>query len=76
MYRSYYSEMGGAGTAPEVPARSREPAADTGNVTTFRRLPAKPKPGASGPNVKHPLPVALVFGCLVVVYVAIRYLWR
>jgi hypothetical protein len=76
MYRSYYAEMGGAGTAPEVPARSREPAADTGNVTAFRRLPAKPKPGASGTSAKRPLPVALIFGCLVVIYVAIRYYWR
>src|SRR5271155_2232458 len=31
MYRSYYAEMGGAGAAPEVPARSREPVTDTGN---------------------------------------------
>ncbi|KWV45428.1 hypothetical protein AS156_23750 [Bradyrhizobium macuxiense] len=76
MYRTYYSEMGGAGAAPEVPARSREPVADSGNVTAFRRLPAKPKPGASGPNAQRPLPVALIFGCLVVVYVAIRYYWR
>ncbi|WP_426443327.1 hypothetical protein [Bradyrhizobium genosp. P] len=73
MYRSYYAEMGGAGAAPEVPARSREPVTDTGNVTAFRRLPAKPK---SGPNAKRPLPVALIFACLVVVYVAIRYYWR
>ncbi|WP_249148457.1 hypothetical protein [Bradyrhizobium jicamae] len=73
MYRSYYAEMGGAGTAPEVPARSREPSTDTGNVTAFRRLPSKPK---QDPNAKRPLPVALIFGCLVVVYVAIRYYWR
>ena len=76
MYRTYYAEMGGAGAAPEVPARSREPVTETGNVTAFRRLPAKPKPGATGPNARRPLPVALIFGCLVVVYVAIRYYWR
>lgn len=76
MYRSYYAEMGGAGAAPEVPARLREPVTDTGTVTAFRRLPAKSKPGASGPNAKRPLPVALIFACLVVVYVAIRYYWR
>ncbi len=75
MYQAYYVEMGGAGTPPEVPARAREPAADTGNVTAFRRLPAKPKT-ASGSNAKRPLPVALIFACLVVVYVGIRYYWR
>ncbi|QPF88124.1 hypothetical protein IC762_15050 [Bradyrhizobium genosp. L] len=74
MYRSYYAEMGGAGKPPEVPARSREPVADHGNVTAFRRLPAKAKP--TDPNAKRPLPVALIFACLVVVYVAIRYYWR
>jgi hypothetical protein len=76
MYRTYYVEMGGAGTPPELPARAREPAADTGNVTTFRRLPAKSKNGSSGPNAKPRLPVALIFACLVVVYVGIRYYWR
>jgi hypothetical protein len=76
MYRSYYAEMGGAGTAPEIPARARETSNDTGNVTAFRRLPAKPKQGAAGANAKRPLPVALIFGCLVVVYVAIRMYWR
>lgn len=75
MYRSYYAEMGGAGQAPEVPARSREPVADSGNVTAFRRLPAR-KTNASGPNAKRPMPVALIFACLVVVYVAIRYYWK
>ena len=76
MYRTYYAEMGGAGKAPEVPARSREPAADTGNVTAFRRLPATKKTATSAPNAKRPMPVALIFACLVVVYVAIRYYWR
>lgn len=74
MYRSYYAEMGGAGKPPEVPARAREPVADSGNVTAFRRLPAKAK--STDPNAKRPLPVALIFACLVVVYVAIRYYWR
>jgi len=76
MYRSYYAEMGGAGKPPEVPARLREPVADTGNVTAFRRLPAKPKSGASAPGARRPMPVALIFACLVVVYVAIRYYWK
>jgi hypothetical protein len=76
MYKSYYAEMGGAGTPPEIPARSSEAAPDSGNVTAFRRPPAKPKAGASGPQAKPRLPVALIFACLVVVYVGIRYYWR
>jgi hypothetical protein len=52
-----------------------EPVAD--NVTAFRRPPARSKTTAStDPNAKPRLPVALIFACLVVVYVAIRYLWR
>jgi hypothetical protein len=76
MYKSYYAEMGGAGTAPEIPARSSDAAPDSGNVTAFRRPPAKPKVTASGPTGTRPLPVALIFACLVVVYVGIRYYWR
>jgi len=74
MYRSYYSEMGGGGAPPDLPAHRSEPAAD--NVTAFRR-PA-PKPAAAHPNgtTKPRLPVALIFICLVVVYVGIRYFWR
>jgi hypothetical protein len=74
MYKSYYSEMGGVGTPPDVPTGPSEPVAD--NVTAFRRPPARPKPTASGANTKPKLPVALIFACLVVVYVAIRYFWR
>ncbi|MGQ0687043.1 hypothetical protein [Bradyrhizobium sp.] len=79
MYRSYYAEMGGGGAPPDIPARQSEPAPD--NVTAFRR-PApkpKPKPAASYPSgqaTKPRLPVALIFICLVVVYVGIRYLWQ
>ncbi len=40
MYKSYYAEMGGSGTPPEIPSRASEPATDTGNVTAFRRPPA------------------------------------
>jgi hypothetical protein len=76
MYKSYYAEMGGAGTAPEIPARSSDAAPDSGNVTAFRRPPVKPKVAASGPAAARPLPVALIFTCLVVVYVGIRYYWR
>jgi hypothetical protein len=75
MYKTYYAEMGGVGTPPEMPIAPSEPVAD--NVTAFRRPPARPKATASAdPNAKPRLPVALIFACLVVVYVAIRYLWR
>jgi hypothetical protein len=76
MYRSYYAEMGGSGAPPEVPSRAAEPVADAGNVTAFRRPAPKPKPTASGAATRPRLPVALIFACLVVVYVGIRYYWR
>ena len=53
MYKSYYAEMGGAGTPPEVPARSRQSVRRSGNVTAFRRPPAKPKAGASGLRTRN-----------------------
>jgi len=77
MYRSYYSEMGGGGAPPEIPSRQSEPAA--GNVTAFRRPAPKPKQGTVYPAntaAKPKLPVALIFICLVAVYVGIRYFWR
>jgi hypothetical protein len=76
MYRSYYAEMGGSGAPPEIPSRAAEPVADAGNVTAFRRPAPKPKPTASGAATRPRLPVALIFACLVVVYVGIRYYWR
>src|SRR4029079_3347555 len=76
MYKSYYIEMCGPETPPEIPARAGIGAADPGNVTAFRRPPPRPKPAASGPATKPRLPVALIFACLVVVYVGIRYYWR
>ncbi|WP_456843360.1 hypothetical protein [Bradyrhizobium sp. USDA 4486] len=80
IYKAYYAEMGGAGTAPDVRPRQAEPAAD--NVTAFRRPAPKPKkasffgPATSSGSQKRPLPVALIFACLVVVYVGIRLYWR
>ena len=71
LYRSYYAKMGGVGDAPDVPARRT--IRSTGNVTAFKRPPPqRPKP-SSGPTAKPRLPVALIFACLVVVYVGIRY---
>lgn len=84
MYAAYYKEMGGAGTPPEVrsaPAAPTAPVAD--NVTAFRRPPARPKPSSfrspfnfGRQGQKQQLPVALIFTCLVIVYVSIRYFWR
>jgi hypothetical protein len=73
VYRSYYKEMGGNGAPPDVKAHSSDPV--TGNVTAFRRPPApQPKSIASGGSGAKPrLPVALIFACLVVVYVGVRY---
>jgi hypothetical protein len=75
MYKSYYAEMGGVGTPPDVRSGPNEPVTD--NVTAFKRPPApRPKPANSGPAAKPRLPVALIFCCLAVVYVGIRYFWR
>jgi hypothetical protein len=77
MYSTYYAEMGGVGTPPEMRSAPKEPVVD--NVTAFRRPPAtRPKSTVTGggSNAKPQLPVALIFACLVVVYVAIRYYWR
>lgn len=76
MYKTYYAEMGGVGTPPEVRFAPAEPVAD--NVTAFRKPPTRPKPTAAArPTDARPkLPVALIFICLCVVYVSIRYFWR
>jgi hypothetical protein len=71
LYRSYYREMGGSGAAPDIRAHSSDPATD--NVTAFKRpLVQRPKT-TSGSDAKPRLPVALIFACLVVVYVGFRY---
>ena len=76
VYKAYYAEMGGVGTPPDVrPQRQNEPVAD--NVTAFRRPTPKAKPQAAfGVGGKPQLPVALIFACLVVVYVGIRFFWK
>jgi hypothetical protein len=74
IYKRYYGEMGGAGAAPDIKASSNGQATD--NVTAFKRPPvAKARP-RGGPDAKPRLPVALIFTCLAVVYVAFRYFWR
>jgi hypothetical protein len=74
MYKTYYAEMGGAGTPPDVRTGPNEPVTD--NVTAFKRPVQRPKPVNSGPQAKPRLPVALIFCCLIVVYVGVRYFWR
>jgi hypothetical protein len=75
IYRSYYTEMGGIGVPPDVKAHSTGPATD--NVTAFKRPPApRLKSASPGSDAKPRLPVALIFACLVVVYVGIRYFLR
>jgi hypothetical protein len=71
IYRSYYADMGGAGVAPDVRAYSSDPVTD--NVTAFKRPPVQRPRTAGGPQAKPRLPVALIFACLVVVYVGVRY---
>jgi hypothetical protein len=63
--------MGGTGVPPDVKAYSSDPI--TGNVTAFRRPPAPKPKSAAGSEAKPQLPVALIFACLVVVYVGVRY---
>jgi hypothetical protein len=73
MYRAYYAEMGGKGTAPDVRSQPSQPVTD--NVTAFKR-PAPQKTRKTGSDGKPRLPVALIFACLCVVYVGFRYYWR
>jgi hypothetical protein len=75
VYRRYYAEMGGTGTAPDVRAPASDPPV-ANNVTAFRRPTAKRPQPATGSAAKPRLPVALIFACLVVVYVGIRYYLR
>jgi hypothetical protein len=75
LYKNYYADMGGVGTPPDVRPRINGPVAD--NVTAFKRPPARlAKPPASGPETRSRLPVALIFACLLVVYVGLRYFWQ
>ncbi|HEV7600352.1 MAG TPA: hypothetical protein VGO49_08835 [Bradyrhizobium sp.] len=76
VYKSYYAEMGGTGTPPDV--RSGPDGQVTDNVTAFKKRPLtrRPKPISSAAPARPRLPVALIFACLVVVYVGFRYFWR
>ena len=74
MYKTYYSEMGGVGTPPEVRPRKAEPVRD--NVTAFRRPAVRPRASPGAPAQTARLPAVLIFVSLVLVYVAVRYFWQ
>lgn len=76
IYQSYYEEMGGAGQAPEVKPRATGTSQAGDNVTAFKRPPPQRPRTNSGQQARPRLPVALIFICLAIVYVGIRYLWR
>ncbi|MBS0242983.1 MAG: hypothetical protein JSS20_12460 [Proteobacteria bacterium] len=77
MYKSYYAGMGGAGTPPDIQSVPKDRIVETDNVTAFRRpAPQRPKPANSGTPAKPRLPVPLIFICLCIVYVGIRYYMR
>jgi hypothetical protein len=71
LYKSYYAKMGGVGEAPDVPGRSNRQVKD--NVTAFKRPPPQRLQAERAQPAKPRLPVALIFACLIVVYVGIRY---
>jgi hypothetical protein len=78
VYGAYYSEMGGAGAAPEPKART---AATEGKAARPQGRP-KPQPGLSAarhstrPTIRKSLPALLIFAGLVALIVAYRLLTR
>jgi hypothetical protein len=74
VYSAYYSEMGGAGAAPEPKARSA-----TTEAKVVQRRP-KPQPGPSAarhstrPMIRKSLPALLIFASMVALIVAYRFL--
>jgi hypothetical protein len=76
VYSAYYSEMGGAGAAPEPKARS---ATTEGKVVRLQRRP-KLQPGLSAarhstrPMIRKSLPALLIFASMVALIVEYRFL--
>src|SRR3977135_1152412 len=76
VYSAYYSEMGGAGVAPDPKART---ATTAGKVVRLQRRP-KPQPGLSAarhstrPMIRKSLPALLIFAGMVGLIVAYRCL--
>ena len=81
VYSAYYSEMGGAGAAPEPKARSAaaEGATTEGKVVRRQRRP-KPQPGllaarhSTRSMTPKSLPALLIFASMVALIVAYRFL--
>jgi hypothetical protein len=76
VYSAYYSEMGGAGAAPEPKART---ATTEGKVVKIQRPPRpQPAPSAarnsSGPTIRKSLQALLIFAGMVALIVAYRFL--
>jgi hypothetical protein len=75
VYSAYYSEMGGAGAAPEPKARATT---SESKVVRHQRLP-KPQPGLSAarhstPMIGKLLSTLLIFASMVALIVAYRFL--
>ena len=62
-----------AGSAQRPTSGPMRTSQATDNVTAFKRPPARGPSRQRGPEAKPRLPVALIFACLVVVYVGFRY---
>jgi hypothetical protein len=75
VYRAYYSEMGGVGTAPEPTART---------PTTAGKVERRPKPQPSlsaarhstMPMIRKSLPALLIFASMVALIVVYRFLMQ
>jgi hypothetical protein len=76
VYSAYYSEMGGAGVAPEPKART---ATTEGKAVRLQRR-SEAQPGPSGahhstrPKIRKSLPALLIFASMVALIVAYRFL--
>jgi hypothetical protein len=62
--------MGTEAASPVAGSKQPTP----GNVISMRAKPQRPKPTAPAKNTKPRLPVALIFICLVIITVGLRYL--
>jgi hypothetical protein len=74
IYKDYYADMGGTGTPPDIKSVPKDPIVEIDNITAFKRpAPQPPQAVNSGTNARPRLPVALIFICLTMIYVGIRY---